>query len=457
MAATINIGAENSGDAYYRYKMPKPISKIEGRGNGIKTNVVNNVDIAKALARPPEYILKFLGCELGAQTNFDAKTGTSIVNGAFDAHVLLTHMEAFIKKYVQCYHCGNPETVISIKKENIFLKCKACGHVSAVDMRHKLNNFILKNPPKSKLSKEEKQIRKQEKERLKAPKAEKEKVKKEKSIKKKGSKAVSTDEITTGGEKDTDDEKPNDTDATTSETLTTEQKSAEHTEEEGGDVVWHSDVTPEAIAKRAQEQLTSSAVASMVTQGNIELEASEAKKKLKKILTKLEVQDEVISAISELGSRIFKEESEEETVEFLTQILPKASTRMLVLYTVLFWEASEKLGAIVKGKSALLKCFSTSPKDQISQLLGLEFVLSMLVPEKMKESPQILNVLYNEDIIEEEVIIGWFSRPDAGQSLGISKDGAKALRNHCQPFIEYLQEEEEEEEDSEDDESEEED
>lgn len=28
--------------------------QIEGRGNGIKTNVVNNVDIAKALARPPE-------------------------------------------------------------------------------------------------------------------------------------------------------------------------------------------------------------------------------------------------------------------------------------------------------------------------------------------------------------------------------------------------------------------
>jgi len=34
--------------------------QIEGRGNGIKTNVVNNVDIAKALERPPE-------CELQPQ------------------------------------------------------------------------------------------------------------------------------------------------------------------------------------------------------------------------------------------------------------------------------------------------------------------------------------------------------------------------------------------------------
>ena len=30
------------------------MAQIEGRGNGIKTNVINNVDIAKALERPPE-------------------------------------------------------------------------------------------------------------------------------------------------------------------------------------------------------------------------------------------------------------------------------------------------------------------------------------------------------------------------------------------------------------------
>ncbi len=65
-------------------------------------------------------------------------------------------LQAFIKKYVQCYSCGNPETVIKIKKDFISLKCKACGAVSDVDMRHKVNTFILKNPPENKLSKEEK-------------------------------------------------------------------------------------------------------------------------------------------------------------------------------------------------------------------------------------------------------------------------------------------------------------
>ena len=63
------------------YKMPRLVAKVEGRGNGIKTNVVNCTDIAKALERPPEYVIKFMGIELGAQTKFDKKSGTSIVNG----------------------------------------------------------------------------------------------------------------------------------------------------------------------------------------------------------------------------------------------------------------------------------------------------------------------------------------------------------------------------------------
>lgn len=43
-------------------------------------------------------ILKFYGCELGAQTNFDKSTGTSIVNGAHDTKVLAELLEKFIKK-----------------------------------------------------------------------------------------------------------------------------------------------------------------------------------------------------------------------------------------------------------------------------------------------------------------------------------------------------------------------
>lgn len=112
--------------------------------------------------------MKHFGCELGAQTNFNKETGTSIVNGAHDAKKLSEILELFIKKYVQCYSCGNPETVIKIRKECIFLKCKACGHTSDVDMREKLTTFMIKNFLDNKLSKSEEKVKKAEKERMRA-------------------------------------------------------------------------------------------------------------------------------------------------------------------------------------------------------------------------------------------------------------------------------------------------
>ena len=44
--------------------MPKLLTKIEGRGNGIKTNIVNMVDVAKSLGRLPSYPTKSLDIEL---------------------------------------------------------------------------------------------------------------------------------------------------------------------------------------------------------------------------------------------------------------------------------------------------------------------------------------------------------------------------------------------------------
>jgi len=163
----LNIGAENAGDQFYRYKMPKLIAKIEGRGNGIKTNVVNMVDIAKALARPPSYTTKFFGCELGAQSNWNEQEERAIVNGAFTSEKMQETLEGFIKKFVTCFSCGNPETVMEVigKGDDITLTCKACGHVSHVDMRHKLTTFIIKNPPVNKKSKKDKQLRAAEQER----------------------------------------------------------------------------------------------------------------------------------------------------------------------------------------------------------------------------------------------------------------------------------------------------
>lgn len=55
---------------------------------------------------------KFFGCELGAQTQFDFKNDRYIVNGSHDASKLQQLLDGFIKKFVLCQECSNPETIL---------------------------------------------------------------------------------------------------------------------------------------------------------------------------------------------------------------------------------------------------------------------------------------------------------------------------------------------------------
>ncbi|GAA0184726.1 hypothetical protein Leryth_018956 [Lithospermum erythrorhizon] len=264
--ALLNIGAGNQDDAFYRYKMPRMITKIEGRGNGIKTNIVNMVDIAKALSRPASYTTKYFGIELGAQSKFDEKTGTSHVNGSHETAKLATLLEVFIKKYVQCYGCGNPETDIVITKSHmIALKCAACGFISEVDMRDKLTTFIVKNPPDDQRkgsSKEKKAMRRAEKERLKEGEMadeEQKKLKKD-SSKRKG---TSTPKASDRKKMQTSDD----------ECFTPSEVETPNDDDSDAEVEWQTDTSSEAAMQRIQEQLNS------VTAGMVMLSTGEEKSK----------------------------------------------------------------------------------------------------------------------------------------------------------------------------------
>uniref|UniRef100_A0A7N5KIX6 Eukaryotic translation initiation factor 5 n=1 Tax=Ailuropoda melanoleuca TaxID=9646 RepID=A0A7N5KIX6_AILME len=60
-------------------------------------------------------------------------------------------LDGFIKKFVLCPECENPETDLHVnpKKQTIGNSCKACGYRGMLDTNHKLCTFILKNPPES--------------------------------------------------------------------------------------------------------------------------------------------------------------------------------------------------------------------------------------------------------------------------------------------------------------------
>ena len=182
--AMINVNRQTN-DMFYRYKMPRLIAKVEGTGNGIKTVLVNVTAVAKSLIRPPtckqqargffqmltlKFLLdvtKFFGCELGAQVQMYAKEDRYIVNGAHDCEKLQSLLDGFIKRFVLCPNCDNPETKLvsplplashfddrcfqSVRKRNggeIHQVCAACGYQGTINMAsHKLTTYIFKNPP----------------------------------------------------------------------------------------------------------------------------------------------------------------------------------------------------------------------------------------------------------------------------------------------------------------------
>jgi translation initiation factor 5 len=123
----VNIGDCHSDDMFYRYKMPVVETKVEGKGNGIKTKLVNIDQVAQALGRPERMLLKYLGASLGTSV-----TG-NVLRGAHQVEDIMAHISKFVDAYVLCQVCTNPETTLKVKKDRLKATCKACGAKSYID------------------------------------------------------------------------------------------------------------------------------------------------------------------------------------------------------------------------------------------------------------------------------------------------------------------------------------
>lgn len=433
-----NIGAGNKDDAFYRYKMPRMITKIEGRGNGIKTNVVNMVDIAKALGRPASYTTKYFGCELGAQSKFDEKTGTSHVNGAHDTAKLAALLENFIKKFVQCYGCGNPETEIIItKSQMINLKCAACGFLSDVDMRDKLTTFIIKNPPEAKKgSKDKKAMRRAEKERLKEGEAADEEQKKLKA-KKKGSTSSSKDAVLKTSSKKkahNSDEEHSPAGSQADE----HEAAAVAAEDCDDDVQWQTDTSAVAAQQTIQQQLNAVTASMVMLAANEEKSKSgkgsprgEAKPKTNGHTNGVKSGDaELVDAIKE---HVKNGSPPGQLKSFLDSLSGTRQEIIDALFVALFEGVEKGFSKEVLKKKNYIAAVLQEESSQIMLLHALETFCGKASPEAVKEVALVLKAFYDNDLLEEEFIVDWYEK-------GVKGDNKSSLIwKNVKPFVEWLQ------------------
>ncbi|KAK2746090.1 hypothetical protein FQN57_003430 [Myotisia sp. PD_48] len=422
--ATLNIRRDVS-DPFYRYKMERLQAKIEGKGNGIKTVVVNLNNVAQSLGRPPAYLIKYFGFELGAQANPRPTDDRWIINGAHDARKLQDYLDGFISKFVLCKKCKNPETEVVLKESHIVLDCKACGERSDVDPRLKLSSFVLKNQPKK--GKKDKSTKKTRRERN------KEKAENGENGDLNGSPGDSNSDM---GD-DTGDVAP---DATSDDDFT-RQVNAEvnglETETTIDDDDWAVDLSEEAVKARAQD-LPEDLKRTLVLNGDdedgenatssydifgswIESEAAQSEKGVSGV-----GDVEIYLKAKELGI-----ENKHKTVLILAQTI-----------------FDDNIIKQIPARASMLKKLITSERHEKALLGGTERFLGVLHPNLTPQVSAVLLAYYEHDLVSEELLKSWGSKASKKYvDLAISKK----VRKSAEKFLEWLETAESEDE-SEDDE-----
>lgn len=420
MAGNINVN-RNVTDAFYRYKMPRLIAKVEGKGNGIKTVIVNMSEIAKALSRPPTYPTKFFGCELGAQTQFDQKNDRYIVNGSHDSGKLQGLLDGFIKKFVLCPECENPETILTVqaKKQMILQRCAACGYQGNIDMRHKLTTFILKNPPEADALAVV----------VDAPIATTP-VEKKKDKKKEGK----TSEKKGKGGKDSDNGNGDANAADNQENNHDGPKSPPVYNADDEDD-WCEDTSDAAV--QARLEAISGAAKTMTVCDDLEKSPQERIDMFYSFVKQRKVSSGVTGPDKEKEILLEAERLE---------IKEKAP---MVLAELLF---DINMAQQIKQYRSLFRRFTEeNEKAQRYLLGGFEQLVGKVHPDVLlPKVSKILSEFYQHDILSEEVILDWAKKPSKKY---VSKEVAKDIHSQAEKFIEWLKnaEEESSEEDDEDD------
>ncbi|GAO16418.1 uncharacterized protein UV8b_06405 [Ustilaginoidea virens] len=420
----INVRRDVS-DAFYRYKMERLQTKIEGKGNGIKTVVVNVSSVAASLARPASYIIKYFGFELGAMTNNDPKDDRWIINGAHEAGKLQDHLDGFINKFVLCKSCKNPETDVKIDNDRILLDCKACGQRTAVDLRLKLSGYILKNQP-SKKNKKDKAERRAAK-----------KAKQNGNSNENGTGSGGEE----GSENGSNDHEIENGDAGSDREFNKLQAEAvEAAVVEVKDDEWAVDMSEEAVKAR-QAQLP-----------------GDFKQKLS-LIDDDEEGEGGNTVYDEFGDWIQTEAKEKGGIDQVDSIniylkakelgIETKHRTVLVLVQTVF---DKNVCGQIPKRAGMLKQIINSERHEKALLGGTERLVGSLSVENPDMLPQIVKVLqlyYHHDLISEEVVTKWGTHASKKYT---DKNTSRKIRQAAKPFLDWLEEAEEEDSDEEDDE-----
>ena len=105
-----------------RFEIPKVLGHMQGN----RTIVSNFLQIASALRRNVEHLLKYVLKELATPGEIK-KSGALILGTKVSASRINEKIRQYANEFVLCLECGKPDTQIIKEGELTYMKCTACG------------------------------------------------------------------------------------------------------------------------------------------------------------------------------------------------------------------------------------------------------------------------------------------------------------------------------------------
>jgi len=105
-----------------RFKPPVVVSFCQGN----RTVIKNFKEICETLRRDENFVAKYFSKELAVPVKTEG--GILILQGKFDEKSLNERLDYFIKKYVICKECKQPDTKLESEGRGVVVMvCEACG------------------------------------------------------------------------------------------------------------------------------------------------------------------------------------------------------------------------------------------------------------------------------------------------------------------------------------------
>ncbi len=322
---------------------------------------------------------------MGAQSKWDKTNDRAVINGKFEYPQFEQLLNDFIKKFVCCYRCHLPECSMTIDKhENVKLNCKACGHVSTVPPKEKMLTFVIKNPPAN--------------------------TTKHVSSNAGAAKDVSEPAMVISKNDDAD--------------------------------VWDTDVSEEAIRLRREEEGLSGRIKELT------MESEEDKKRKQ---AEEEEEGEIVPPTDVLKN-FLKMKSDATPGQVLAAVRKikedyelSDKDAVCLMFESFFDKDIEKQ---IPKRAPVLKSFVKGSSAQKIILGYIEELCGVKETSLLVKIPKILLLFYENDILEEPVIVEWAEKK---KSRFVKDKGiVLKIREAAKPFVEWLQNAESEDEEDDD-------